>query len=104
MPEPLLHFGATVLCMHAGQAQPMVPNPRVKVGGKPIVTVAATMPSPVVGSPPATMPCATAQWVTSALRRAGRGRACAPEGQPGDLRTHRYGADIVSTQKRVKGI
>ncbi len=31
MPGFLLHEGATVLCLHVGQAQPMVPNPRVTV-------------------------------------------------------------------------
>ena len=38
MPGFLLHVGATVTCMHAGQAQPLTPNPRVMVGGQPIVT------------------------------------------------------------------
>ena len=38
MPGFLLHVGATVLCAHAGQAQPTVPNPRVLVGGQPTVT------------------------------------------------------------------
>ena len=28
----LLHQGATVMCVHGGQAQPTSPNPRVKVG------------------------------------------------------------------------
>ena len=41
MPGFLLHAGATVLCCHGGQAQPTAPNPRVKVGGQPIVTQAA---------------------------------------------------------------
>jgi hypothetical protein len=37
MPGFLLHVGATVLCSHAGQAQPTVPNPRVTVTGMPTV-------------------------------------------------------------------
>jgi len=38
MPGFLLHVGATVMCAHGGQAQPTAPNPRVMVGGQPIVT------------------------------------------------------------------
>jgi hypothetical protein len=71
MPGFLLHQGATVLCAHAGQAQPTVPNPRVKVGGQPIVTMptvytvaGCTMPPPPSGNGP----CVTAQFMTSATR------------------------------------
>ena len=39
MPGYLLDTTSTVFCAHTpGQAQPTVPNPRVKVGGNPIVT------------------------------------------------------------------
>ena len=38
MPGYLLHVGATVICAHGGQAQPTLPNPRVKVMGQPVVT------------------------------------------------------------------
>ena len=31
MPGYLLHMGATVLCAHGGQAQPVMTNPRVMV-------------------------------------------------------------------------
>src|SRR2546427_369236 len=41
MPGFLVHFGATVLCAHAGQAQPTAVNPRVLVSGQPMVTVTA---------------------------------------------------------------
>ena len=105
MPGMLLHQGATVLCMHAGQAQPTVPNPRVKVGGQPIVTQSA--PYTVAGCPFATaagpLPCVTAQWVTGALRvRAGgvpvllqdSQAVCAPNGT---------GVNVLVTQLRVKG-
>ena len=74
MPGFLLHVGATVLCSHGGQAQATVPNPRVRVGGQPIVTQAAPhavagCPFNVSGSP---VPCVTANWITAAVRvRAG---------------------------------
>ena len=105
MPGFLLHMGATVLCAHAGQAQPTSPNPRVKVGGQPVVTQAA--PYTVAGCPfnvsGAPVPCVTAQWVTAAIRvRAGglpvllqdSQAVCVPNGTP---------LNIVMTQARVKG-
>jgi hypothetical protein len=70
MPGPLLHFGATVLCSHGGQAMPSAPNLRVLVSGQPV----ATMPAPylIAGcafAPPAgNGPCVTAQWVVAATR------------------------------------
>ena len=101
----LLHAGAMVLCMHAGQAQPTISNPRVKVSGQPITTQSA--PYTVAGCPftvsGASRPCVTAQWVTAATRvRAGGvpvllqdSRAvCAPNGT---------GVYVAVTQARVKG-
>ena len=71
MPGFLVHLGATVLCSHAGQAQPTVPNPRVLVSGQPTVTIAApyviagcAFPPPPAGNGP----CVTAQFVTAATR------------------------------------
>lgn len=94
MPGFLLHQGATVLCSHAGQAQPTFVNPRVTVGGLPIVTqptvyaiAGCTLPTP----PAANGPCVTAQWVTAATRVTSLGQPvllldsqaiCAPTGTP----------------------
>jgi hypothetical protein len=107
MPGYLLHVGATVLCLHAGQAQPVASNPRVKVNGQPVVTQASaytvagcTLPPP----PTANGPCASAQWITAALRLKAGGvpvllqdsqAICAPTGTP---------LNIVVTQLRAKGI
>ena len=38
MPAPIVHVGASVLCMHGGPALPTSPFPRVKVSGMPVVT------------------------------------------------------------------
>jgi hypothetical protein len=105
MPGFLLHQGATVLCAHAGQAQPTAPNPRVTVSGQPVVTQAA--PYTVAGCPfnvsGAPVPCVTATWVTAAIRVRADGlpvllqdsqAICAPNGTP---------VSIVMTQVRVKG-
>jgi len=106
MPGFLLHMGATVMCAHAGQAQPTAPNPRVKVGGQPIVTqttiyTIAGCPFNVSGSP---MPCLTGQWVSAATRVFAGGQPvllmdsqsiCVPNGTP---------LNIVVTQTRVRGV
>jgi hypothetical protein len=107
MPGFLLHLGATVLCSHAGQAVPTVPNPRVTVLGQPTVT----MPTPYVVAgcvlpppPAANGPCVTAMWVTAATRITSSGQPlllldsqaiCAPSGTP---------LLITVTQTRATGI
>lgn len=106
MPGFLLHFGATVLCSHGGQAQPTVVSPRVLVSGQPIVT----MPGPYVVAgcalpppPAANGPCVTAQFMTAATRITSNGQPvllidsqaiCAPTGTP---------LLITVTQTRVTG-
>ena len=111
MPGFLLHMGATVLCSHAGQAQPMTTNPRVSVrvgvSNQPIVTQSDmyTIAGCILQPPPiANGPCVTAQWISVATRiRAGgvpvllqdSQAICAPTGTP---------LSIVMTQTRVKGI
>ncbi len=107
MPGFILHAGATILCSHGGQAQPMSVNPRVTVSGQPIVTQAipyavagCTLPTP----PTANGPCMTAQWVTAATRVTSMGvpillldsqAVCAPTGTP---------LVITATQTRVSAM
>ena len=107
MPGFLLHVGATVLCSHAGQAQPTVVNPRVLVSGQP--TVAIPGPYVVAGCalpppPAANGPCLTAQFITAATRITSNGQPlllqdsqaiCAPTGTP---------LMVVLTQLRVSGM
>ena len=105
MPGTLLHLGATVLCMHAGQAQPAMTNPRVKVGGQPIVTQTSTYTiagCPFV-PPSGNGPCVTAQWVVGAVRvRAGGVPVLLQDSQAVCVPTG-TGLNIVVTQPRVKG-
>ncbi|MDH5178850.1 MAG: hypothetical protein OEZ39_05690 [Gammaproteobacteria bacterium] len=105
MPGFILHQGATVLCAHAGQAQPTVTDLRVKVGGQPVVTqpgpwtiAGCTLPPP----PAANGPCVTASWVSAAVRVKASGMpvllqdsqaVCTPTGTP---------LNVVVTQFRVK--
>jgi len=106
MPGYVLHAGATVLCAHGGQASPIVPSTRVRVGGQPATTM--TAPYAVAGCPfnvgVTLVPCVTAQWVTGATRVRSQGAplllqdsqaVCAPNGTP---------VSIVSTQLRVRGM
>ncbi|HEY6141026.1 MAG TPA: hypothetical protein VI670_24990 [Thermoanaerobaculia bacterium] len=106
MPGFLLHMGATVLCAHAGQAQPTAPFPRVKAGGQPVVTLptvytvaGCAMPPPPAGNGP----CVTAQFLMGATRVMAGSQPvllqdsqaiCTPTGTP---------LNIVVTQVRVKG-
>lgn len=93
MPDPILHLGATVICSHGGQAQPLTPFPRVLVSGQPVVTL--TSPYVVAGCPFVTPggngPCVSAQWIMGAVRVLAGGAPvltqsgmsiCAPTGTP----------------------
>lgn len=105
MPGYLLHQGATVLCLHAGQAQPTAPNPRVKVGGQMIVTqqtayTIAGCPF-VVGTAPS--PCVTAQFNTAATRIKAGGSPVLLQDSQALCTPNGTGLNIVVTQVRVKG-
>jgi hypothetical protein len=104
MSGTLLHLGTTVQCMHTGQAQPKVSNPRVKVGGRPIVTRASTYTiagCALTGT--SNPPCTAAQWQTSATRvRAGGVPVLLKDSQARCVPTG-TGLKIVATQGRVKG-
>ena len=69
MPGFALHLGASIQCSHGGTAQPTAPNPRVLLGGQPVITLSC--PYVVAGCTLASVPapfCATGQWLTGALR------------------------------------
>jgi len=107
MPGFLVHVGAQVMCIHAGQATPTVPNPRVTVSGQP--TVLLTTPYLIAGCalpppPAANGPCVTAQWLSGTTRVFSNGQPllvqssqaiCAPSGTP---------LLIIATQPRVSAL
>lgn len=107
MPGFLVHVGAQVLCSHAGQAQPTIPNPRVSVSGQP--TVLMSTPYVIAGCalpppPAANGPCVTGQWLSGTTRVLSNGQPllvnpgasiCAPSGTP---------MIVVATQTRVSAI
>lgn len=92
MPAPILHFGATVLCTHAGQATPLASFPRVMVSAQPVVTLSspyAIAGCALTGTP--TPPCVTGQFVMGAVRVLAGGAplatlmsqsVCVPTGTP----------------------
>ena len=101
MPGFLLHSGATVQCMHAGQAQPTAMNPRVKVNGQPIVTQSSTY---TVAGCPSNPPCATAQWVSAATRVKAGGQPVLLQDSQAVCTPTGTGLNISVTQTRVKGM
>jgi hypothetical protein len=94
MPGFMLHVGAQVLCMHAGQATPTMPTPRVTLSGQMAVTIASpwVVAGCVLPPPPAANgPCVTAMYITGATRVTSQGQplllfdspsVCAPTGTP----------------------
>ncbi|MER5811181.1 hypothetical protein ABT143_23825 [Streptomyces sp. NPDC002033] len=103
MPGPAVQQGATVLCAHGGQAQSMVPSPRVRLSGAAAVTV--TGPWTVVGCPFPPVsggPCVTAAWTAGSVRVTSMGQplvlqgglaTCVPTGVP---------LTVVAAQPRVR--
>ena len=95
MPGFVLHLGATVMCAHAGQAQPTAPNPRVLVSGQPVTTQVA--PYVVAGCPfvppGGNGPCVTAQWVVGCDARPGQRTTCVDANERCDLRADRYAVE-----------
>jgi hypothetical protein len=69
MPAPILHFGATVLCTHGGQATPVSPFPRVTVSSQPVValTCVYAIAACALSTTP-TPPCVTGQFIAGATR------------------------------------
>lgn len=92
MPGPILVASAQVMCAHAGQGQPLAPDPRVMVSGQPVVTMVS--PYAIAGCPfPPILggPCVMGQFVSPALRVLVDGApvllldsigVCAPTGVP----------------------
>ena len=90
----VLHLGATVSCAHGGVAMPLAPNPRVLVGGQPVVTMTggyAVDHCPLPPPPAGNGPCVTGRFITASTRVRVAGSPlvledgasiCAPSGAP----------------------
>lgn len=104
MSTPLLHQGATILCMHSGQAQATVPNPRVKVSNQ--ATVQQANPWTVAGCPfvssGTSQPCVTVQWLTATTRVKSGGQPLLLENSQALCTPNGTGVNAVQVQRRVK--
>lgn len=93
MPGFLIQQGATVMCVHGGQALPTVPSPDISLDGMPATAISA--PWTIVGCPgippSGVPPCVTAQWTVGTTRVTSFGQplvimggmaACTPAGTP----------------------
>ncbi len=99
----LVAQGSSVMCAHAGQAQPTVTNPRVLLSGQPAVGLAAPWLISACPLPPnAGGPCVTGQWTSGTTRVLSMGQplvvstgtaTCVPTGVP---------LIVVATQVRVR--
>lgn len=105
MPGFVLHQGATVLCLHGGQATPTAPNPRVSVSGQkitvqpvPYTIAGCALPPPPSGNGP----CVTAAWTTGALRVKASGQPVLIQGSQAVCAPTGTGVTVVATQTRVK--
>ena len=99
---PVLHLGATVLCMHAGNALPTMPFPRVTVSAQPVVQV--TTPYVIAGCAQASVPapfCASGQWVVGATRVLAGGLPLAIMGGTALCIATGTGMQAVASQTRV---
>jgi len=105
MPGYLLHQGATVLCMHGGNAMPTSPNPRVKLSGQPVTL--QPIPYSVAGCPFTTsspQPCVIASWVSASARVKVMGMPVLLQDSQAICTPNGTGVNIVATQVRVKAI
>lgn len=104
MADYLLHEGATVKCLHTGQAKPTVTDSRVRVSGQKIVTLpnphsitGCTLPTQSGG------PCVTAMWTKAAMRVKASGTPVLLKNSQAVCTPTATGVNIISTQTRVKG-
>jgi len=104
MPGFLLQQGATVICVHGGQATPTVPNPAVTLDGMPASLLADPwIIAGCAGVPPAVPPCVTAQWISGTTRVTSYGQPLATQG--GEAICAPAGTPLLPlvTQARVTG-
>lgn len=105
MPGFLIQAGAVVTCSHGGQAQPTAVQPRVRLGGAPLLpaTTVHTVAGCPFGTPQGNGPCVSAHWVGAVRVRAGgvpvlladSRSVCTPTGTP---------LIVTVTQQRVRGM
>ncbi len=105
MPGYLVDSGATVMCSHGGQAQPVMTDSRVKAGGQPVVPQSSTYTVSACPYAPGgvTTPCVTAMWSTAATRVKASGVALLLADSQSQSTPNATPLTVAVTQTRVKG-
>ena len=102
----LLHAQATGKCSHGGSAKPLIGNPRVKLGGQPVLVVAS--PFVISGCPNmlGTMkfPCILGVFAKGATRVKVMGLPVLLDSSKSTNLPTGASTTITSTQARVRGI
>lgn len=102
----LLHDKAAGRCSHGGSAKPVVGNPRVKLGGQPVLTVAS--PFTVASCPnmagSTKIPCLIGVFAKGATRVKVMGQPVLLDTSKATNLPTGASTKITSTQGRVKGI
>src|SRR5262245_22532303 len=102
----LLHDKATGKCSHGASARPLIGNPRVKLGGQPVLTIASPF---VIGSCPnmvgaVKFPCLLGVFAKGATRVKVMGLPVLLDTSKATNAPTGVSTTITSTQSRVKGI
>src|SRR5690242_19369989 len=75
MPAPVLTMAAVMTCPHGGHVQPIPSNPRLMIGGAPVLTVGDTYA--VIGCAFVVVlkpqPCVMVRWISGATRMTANG-------------------------------
>ncbi len=102
----LLTQGATVLCLHGGQAQPTTLSTRVKIDQQAIVTQSCSYTISACSYQPGStkIPCVSAQWTSAATRVKASGVPVLLSDSQATCTPNGTGVNIVMTQTRVKGL
>lgn len=102
----LLDENTTSMCSHGGSAQPIAGNPRVKINGAPVLTVATQLavtgcPN-VVGTSP--LPCVLAAFPAGATRVKVMGAPVLLDSSAATVTPTGASITIANAQRRVKGM
>lgn len=103
----LLNQDATGTCSHGGEATPITGNPRVKVGGAPVLTVASQLsiagcPNNPTGVSP--LPCVIAMYTAGATRVKVMDTPVLLDSSESTNLPTGASTTITKTQARVKGL
>jgi hypothetical protein len=104
MPAFLLTTDAAIQCAHGAQAKALSAQPRVKVAGAPVVTLASPYQVTGCANPPsAGSPCQTGQFTSAAGRVKSAGQPLLLQGSQSMSVPTGAPLVVVNAQQRVKG-